>query len=461
MMRAFSSALCIIVLAGAAPAAGQQAVGWRTDGTGKYPSATPPTEWSPTKNVVWRTRMPSWSNATPVIVGDRIFVCSEPATLVCVNAADGTIRWTKPNTYADVLPPEVWAQAQEDIPKAKKAQREIQVTRKEMGKLARILRKKRDDAEAKKKLADLKAKMPELVKQFDAVGTYLRPPTNKTNGYSSPTPVSDGRHVHVLYGNGVAACYDLDGNRKWGRWIEKPLNPSNWGHSTSPALAGGKLLIHLRDLVALDKNTGKEVWRAKCRANWGSPVVTRVGRVDVVVTPGGDVVGTEDGKILAKRLGRLTYCAPIVNNGVAYFIQAGGRAAKLSAAADGKVTVKPLWTTRPKKDRYYASPVLHDGLIYTIDQKTHFSVIDAKDGKVVHQKPLNFGKRGQAYQSVTLGGKFIFLSRQDGTTVVLEPSRQPKQVAENKLETFRASIVCVADRIYIRTVSHLYCIGSK
>jgi hypothetical protein len=48
-------------------------VGWRTDGTGRYPDAQPPTEWSAQSNVVWKTPLPKPSNATPILVGDRLF----------------------------------------------------------------------------------------------------------------------------------------------------------------------------------------------------------------------------------------------------------------------------------------------------------------------------------------------------------------------------------------------------
>ena len=69
------------------------AVGWQKDGTGNYPDATPVINWSATDNVVWKTPLPSWSNATPVIAGKRIFVCSEPSTLLCADLATGRIVW--------------------------------------------------------------------------------------------------------------------------------------------------------------------------------------------------------------------------------------------------------------------------------------------------------------------------------------------------------------------------------
>ena len=62
-------------------------VGWRMDGDGRYLDADPPLEWSPTKNVIWKTSLPSWSNSSPVLLADEklLFVRSEPDEIVAVD----------------------------------------------------------------------------------------------------------------------------------------------------------------------------------------------------------------------------------------------------------------------------------------------------------------------------------------------------------------------------------------
>jgi len=82
-------------------AAAETSVGWRGNGTGVYPDANPPVKWSATENVLWKTPLPGKSNASPILVGDRIFICSEPSTLLCVSAKDGAILWSSSTTYAD------------------------------------------------------------------------------------------------------------------------------------------------------------------------------------------------------------------------------------------------------------------------------------------------------------------------------------------------------------------------
>ena len=117
-----------------------------------------------------------------------------------------------------------------------------------------------------------------------------------------------------------------------------------------------------------------------------------------------------------------------------------------------------LWQTEQEKDRYYASPLVHNGLIYAITQKSVFSVIDGKDGSVIRQKKLELGD-GTVYPSITLAGEYLFVSNDNGQTLVLKPGAEYKEIAINKIEGFRSSPVFVGNRLYVRGLQHLYCIG--
>src|SRR4051812_28557576 len=85
--------------AGSAPATNPIGrVGWRGDGSGHYPEAAPPLAWSKspdgkTHNILWQRRMPSYSWATPLVVGDRLFVRAEPYDLVCLDKNTGKVLW--------------------------------------------------------------------------------------------------------------------------------------------------------------------------------------------------------------------------------------------------------------------------------------------------------------------------------------------------------------------------------
>ena len=111
-------------------------VGWRGDGSGIFPNTTPATQWSPTQNVVWKTKLPDWSNATPLIVGDKIFVMSEPDVLVCCDVASGKILWQKANAIIDSFGPAEAADA-----KAEMKSLQIENKQKELEELRKTIRK--------------------------------------------------------------------------------------------------------------------------------------------------------------------------------------------------------------------------------------------------------------------------------------------------------------------------------
>src|SRR5262249_16425353 len=75
-------------------------------------------------------------------------------------------------------------------------------------------------------------------------------------GFSMPTPVSDGNHLFVWGGLGVAACYDLDGHRQWITRVPTGI----LAYGSSPSLADGVLAVYLGKLYGLDAKTGKLLW---------------------------------------------------------------------------------------------------------------------------------------------------------------------------------------------------------
>src|SRR5580693_9453795 len=84
----------------------EQPVGWRGDGTGRYPGATPPTAWEMRRNgsqfaakgMLWGQPLPSTTVSSPIIVGDRIFLTSEPTDLMCLDKKSGRILWIRSNS---------------------------------------------------------------------------------------------------------------------------------------------------------------------------------------------------------------------------------------------------------------------------------------------------------------------------------------------------------------------------
>ena len=428
--------------------------GWRGDGTGRYPEAAVCLEWGENKNIRWKTALPEWSNSSPILVKDRIFVCAEPTTLICLDAKDGKILWQRTNHYFDTLSPEEVVKAKALIKQAEALKAEVKRLEAEFAAVIEKLAQDTRNAELTEQFKQCKERIAAANQEIEDLGAYHPPSPHPTAGYSTATATSDGEYVYMLFGTATVACYDMEGERRWIKWMEVPMS-EQWA---SPLLIGDKLIVHVIDVYALDAATGETLWKVEAEESRGSPVRARIGDTEVVVTINGDIIRVADGTIVARKTAQLKYCAPIVNDDVAYFIKSGGKAIRLVKDADGGERAEVLWETKPKDDRYYASPVYHDGLIYAITQAAVLSVIDAVNGQVVYEKELELGE-GTVYPSLTIGGGHLLVSSDNGTTLVLTPGRQYHQVAKNQIEGFRTSPLMVGDSLYIRALKHLYCIG--
>lgn len=455
----------------AVPAFGQQVIGFRTDGTGRYPNAQPPLSWGVDKNVVWKIPL-TQSNAIPVILGDKLFTCTDPCVLLCINKADGKVIWRHESFFKEIEPTDkekalIEEENKQDIVFA----REQSALEKEMS----AIRKSIADGstpkdEGEKKIRAIQPKVDELRNKRKGLATlnrYREPGKSSgggsyhpTGGYSSATPVTDGKNVYVIYGNGLAAAYDLEGKRLWLKLIEH--SSTTYGHGASPVLVNDKLLVHFADLVALNTKDGSEVWRSKIAPNYGTAMPARIGDTDVIIHPNGVVVRVADGVVLARNLGSCGPNSPLIQDGKVYFMAGQARGASLPDSADPTAKWEPLWKgkgTNLKGGGYwFPSPILHDDLIYALNATSNFTVVDAKTGQRVYEEKLELGG-GQCYPSITLAGKYLFVSSDNGHTLILEPGREYKEIAHNTLETFRSSPVFEGKRMYVRTVKHLWCIG--
>lgn len=117
-------------------------------------------------------------------------------------------------------------------------------------------------------------------------------PTNRTATPAAPTPVTDGRWVYVYFGSFGLLAYDIEGREQW----RLPLPPPvvEFGTGASPILAGDLLILN-RDqdlgshLLALDKRTGKTVWRVErpeFRRGFATPFVWRHDGAEELIVPG-------------------------------------------------------------------------------------------------------------------------------------------------------------------------------
>jgi hypothetical protein len=184
---------------------------------------------------------------------------------------------------------------------------------------------------------------------------------------------------------------------------------------------------------------------------------------------------------------------PVVDKGVAYKIihNTGGVVSfKLPALHDDKVEpeiIKSVPFNTDKFPYYYenfydASPLLHEGLLYCLNDFGTLTVLDMTKGEVAYQRQLDIeiympynsvgALKGGASSSPTLAGKYIYIWGNQGTCVVLEPGRVFKQVARNRVENLgyggpphqevtMTDPVFEGDRMYYRGENTVYCIGAK
>jgi outer membrane protein assembly factor BamB len=450
----------VSLILGTLPVSAGDVIGWRTDGSGSYPKAEPPLEWSPTKNVVWSTPM-KYGVSHPVLLGERIYICSEPATLICLNRKDGEILWQKTSSYADLeIAPDVRERINAEQTDMAAISKKESGVRKEMDLLNRMLVK---DAvpkeEIEKKLQPFRTQIDELKAEKEKLKLgvlYTQPGIHSTAGYSAPTPVTDGKNIYVAFGNGLVACFDMEGDRKWLKLIEHSNAP--YAHSNSPVLAGGKLIIHFTEMVALDTKTGTESWRLKRPTYHGTSIVTKIGDVEVLLTPKGMMVRAQDGKVLAEGLGSCGSNSPILHERIIYYVHGNATAVRLPESLEEPMKLPALWKARVKSSGYgFASPVIYDGLLYSTNDQNILTVLEIDTGKVVYEERLTL--QGAGYPSISQAGNHIYVSSDTGETVVLQPGREYKELARNKLEEFRSSLVFEGKRVYIRTAKHLFCIG--
>jgi outer membrane protein assembly factor BamB len=462
--------LCTAIAAHEAAGADAR-IGFRGDGTGSFPDAQPPVKWSATENVVWKTPMPARSNSSPIVVGDRVFTCSEPSTLLCVSAADGKILWSDTVTFFDT--------AAEDDPEA-----------------AAIIAKVNGAKTEKEK----EAVKESLKKDILRCEYFEMPPVMGSHfgfilEYTLPTPTSEGKQVYVVYGTGLTAAYDLDGKRQWVRMLTKPTSAT--GFAANPLLAGGRLVVCMGGfLQGLDTASGKTVWKVEHEEYFGSPVRAEVGGIELVVVPMGNVYRASDGKLLGKEAAINSQLTASVHGDIVYsawdesFNNKKGpklppgtnylsMAVRLKANADGMITTEKLWeqTARPGG---YSSPLYHDGLIYNKcdagDHKFQVVAFDAATGQVIYRSPPRAVNKGtDPHPCITRAGPYIYGPFDSGQMWVFKPGREFQEVATNTLakgglgasltqedhDQMTSAPFFVGSRMYIRSHKFLWCIGEK
>jgi len=297
---------------------------------------------------------------------------------------------------------------------------------------------------------------------------------HQKNSHASATPAYDGDKVYSVFLNSDAlhvTATNLDGKILW-QTRAGAFQPEH-GYGSSPVLYGSLVIINGDSLkgcflAALDRATGKVVWRTERKTtgvngSYGTPVVSRVvGKPQLLLSGMGEVSGYDPET--GKRLWWCTGPADITGSTVAFSddlaFASGGypRQEVLAVRADGTGDVTPnhvVWSTR-KGVAYVPSPLYHDGYLYVQADSGMATCWEAATGKQIWQERLEGGFTA----SPVLAGELMYVTNEAGRTYVLQAGPKFKQVAVNNLkEGIMATLVPCGGQLFLRSDHHLYCIG--
>ena len=428
-------ALAAGVATAAPPASSDMEGGWPAwrgpSRTGSAPGGNPPVEWSETKNVRWKKAVPGLGLSSPIVWGERLFLTTAVST-------GEKVEGVPPAGRRGGIPPD-------------------QVLSYEVHALDRA------DGSAIWKRSVL-TEAPHEGHHPD--GTW-----------ASGSPVTDGEVLIAFFGSRGLFAFDLDGKELWRRDFGDMRTRLGFGEGSSPALHGARVFViwdHEDDsfVVALDKNSGEEVWRRDRdeMTAWTTPLVVEHGGRTQVITSATNRVRAYDadtGESIWQATGMTLNAipSPVYSDGVVY-LTSGFRGSKLlavrldGAAGDISGTENVVWSV-DRDTPYVPSPLLHDGVIYFLkSNRGILSAFDAKTGEALYANQ-RLGTVRNVYASPVAVADRVYFTSRDGEFLVAKAGPTFEVLAENELnDRFDASPAIVGDEMYLRGRSNLYCIAT-
>ncbi len=250
-----------------------------------------------------------------------------------------------------------------------------------------------------------------------------------------------------------------------------------FGSGASPILYRDFLIVNASiegsAIIALDKRTGRESWKAPFSGyggSWSTPIVVELGgdREDLVIAVTDEIWGLnpDTGKLrwyAVTNHGQPICPSVIAKDGIVYaFGGRSGQAIAVRAGGKGDVTKTHVaWTA--SVGAYVPSPIIHDGHLYWVNDRGISYCLNTNNGEVIYQRRLS-GAR-EVYGSVVLAdGNLCVVSRENGT-FVLAARPEFEQLAHNEFQSdrsvFNASPALSNGQLLLRSDEFLYCIGRK
>ena len=402
--------------------------------TGAAPKADPPVEWSETKNIRWKTKLPGLGHSSPVVWGSLVFV-----TTAEMRGAKKPFTGVTPDGAHNNMNP----------------------------------------------LFDHQFAVMAIDRQTGAVvwrrTVATRQPhesTHESATWASNSPVTDGEHVLSFFGSNGLYCLDTGGRLLWSRDLGDMQVKHGHGEGASPLLHGETVVVNWDHegaslIVALAKRTGEELWRQPRDevTSWATPiVVTHDGQAQVVVSGTRRVRGYDlkTGAVIweAGGLPGNIVASPVGADGMVFAAGSYEKQTLLAirlTGAKGELTgTQQIAWQKNRSTPYVPSPLLYDGWLYYLRHyQGVLSRVNAKTGDEP-SGPFRLGSVFNIYSSPVGAAGRIYVTDRNGKTLVMSNDAEPKALTLNKLDDrFSASAALVGDAIFLRGEKFLYCIGEK
>ncbi len=401
---------------------------------GVAPKASPPTEWSETKNVRWKVPVPGFGTSTPILWKDQIF-------LVTSQPADGSDRAAAPVAGGR-------GQVIEKPTKPYKFQ-----------------------ALALDRATGKTLWTRTVAEEVPHEGHH------KDHGFASSSPVTDGTSLIVSFGSRGIYGLDLAGEVKWEKRLGQMATRNNFGEGASPAVHGDVVVIpwdHEGDdfVVALNKRDGKELWRQTRDepTSWATPlVVERPGRTEVIISSTGRIRSYElsTGRQLWECGGMTVNVipTPVVDDATVYAMSGfkGHALLAIRLGREGDLTgTDAIRWKHDKSTPYVPSPLLYEqGLYFLSQNNATLSRFDTKEGQPDYEAERLTGVFGAYASPIGAEGR-VYVAGRDGNTAVLKHGPKLEVLAINRLDdNFDASPAAVGKDLFLRGHRHLYCLSAN
>ena len=396
------------------------------NGGGIAINANPPTTWSDTNNVRWKTELPGAGTSSPIVSGNHVFLTT----------------WTG------------YGERNNNDPE-------------QLKRLVLCF-----DRNTGKKLWSSEVPSETNVDFYDG---FLQ-----EHGFASHTPATDGERLYVYFGKGGAAAFDFSGKQLWLVKLGTSSNAKNWGSASSPILYKDTVIINASEeshaVYALDKKTGAQVWKSEANSLeyvFGTPTLAEHnGQTSILLNVPEELwaLNPDTGKLRwYVETGLPGNIAPsvVVGEGMAYafggFPKLGAIGVRLGGKGDATTNV--VWTSN--NSTYIPTPVLHDEKLYFASDTGFATCLNAKDGALIFKERLpgaSASGRGKPFYAspVLANGNIYALSRYNGMFVF---AAQPefKLIAQNRFSDttqFNATPAICGNQIFLRSDRFLYCIES-